>query len=280
MFIKMKKKKFETVVNDFGKEWKKFDNNYLSDNELQKIFNDYFYIFPKKYLKRDKVGIDLGSGTGRWAKFVAKRVKKLFLLEPSVEAISVSKKKLKLYKNITFINQEIKELNNKNLKFDFAYSLGVIHHLNYPNKAFKIINRKLKKDSPFLVYLYHNFEDNNKLYKSIWKLSEVLRYIISKSSFRTKSIICDLIAGIIYFPLAKFSLILSKLQFNIKNIPLNYYKDMPFYVMRNDSLDRFGTTYEKRYSKRDIIKLFKSNGFCNIEISSKQPYWCVVGYKK
>ena len=256
----MKKKKFEIVVNDFGKEWNKFDNDVLSDNELRKIFNDYFYIFPKKFLKKDKIGIDLGAGTGRWAKFVAKKVKKLFLLEPSVEAISVSKKKLRLLKNIIFINKEIKEL-KKNLKVDFAYSLGVIHHLNYPNKAFNIVNEKLKKGSPFLVYLYHNFEDNNKLYKLIWRLSELLRLFISKSNFKTKSVVCDLIAGVIYFPLAKLSLILSKLNFNIKNIPLNYYKDMPFYVMRNDSLDRFGTTYEKRYSKKDIVNYLRIMDF-------------------
>ena len=38
--------------------------------------------------------------------------------------------------------------------------------------------------------------------------------------------------------------------------------------MRNDSLDRFGTKYEKRYSKTDIIKLFKKAGFKNIKISN------------
>ena len=43
------KKKFEIVVNDFGKEWSKFDNEALSDNQLRKIFNDYFDIFPKKF---------------------------------------------------------------------------------------------------------------------------------------------------------------------------------------------------------------------------------------
>ena len=50
--------------------------------------------------------------------------------------------------------------------------------------------------------------------------------------------------------------------------------------MRNDSLDRFGTKYEKRYSKKNILELFKKTGFHNIKISTKEPYWCAVGYKK
>ena len=83
----MKKGNFKRVVNDFGKEWNKFDNNSLTDDQLHKIFNDYFHIFPKKFLNKQKIGIDLGSGTGRWAKFVAKKVKKLYLLEPSTEAM-------------------------------------------------------------------------------------------------------------------------------------------------------------------------------------------------
>ena len=40
-------------------------------------------------------------------------------------------------------------------------------------------------------------------------------------------------------------------------MPLNIYKNKSFYVMRNDSLDRFGTKYEKRYSKKNILELFK-----------------------
>ena len=52
------------------------------------------------------------------------------------------------------------------------------------------------------------------------------------------------------------------------------------FMMRNDALDRFGTKFEKRYSKKNIIKLFKETGFKNIKISSKSPYWCAIGYKK
>ena len=94
----------------------------------------------------------------------------------------VSKKKLKTFKNISYINQEIKDLNKKKYQFDFAYSLGVIHHLEYPNYAFRVVSSKLKKGSPFLVYLYHNFEENNELYKLIWKLSEQFRSFISNQN--------------------------------------------------------------------------------------------------
>ena len=49
--------------------------------------------------------------------------------------------------------------------------------------------------------------------------------------------------------------------------------------MRNDSLDRFGTKYEKRYSREEIISIFKKTGFKNVKISKYRPYWCAIGYK-
>ena len=270
--------KFENTVKDFGDEWEKFDNQDLDTIELKKIFKSYFYIFPKERFNKKKIGIDLGSGSGRWAKLVAPKVKKLYLLEPSGKAIEVSKK-LKFNKNVTYINKEIKDIDKIKKTFDFAYSLGVIHHLSYPEKAFKLIRSKLKKNSPFLVYLYHNFENNNFLYKIIWKLSEIFRKVISRQNFKVKSLICDLIAFFVYYPLSKISIIFDKMGINVDNFPLSYYRYKSFYIMRNDSLDRFGTKYEKRYSKADIIKLFKKAGFKNIKISNRRPYWCAIGYK-
>ena len=271
--------KFKNTVKDFGDEWEKFDNEKLETKQLNKIFNSYFHIFPKKKFSKKNIGIDLGSGSGRWAKFVAPKVKRLYLLEPSKKAIKVSQKKLNSNKNVNYINCEIKDINKINKNFDFAYSLGVIHHLSYPEKAFKLVRKKLKKNSPFLVYLYHNFEENNFLYKIIWNFSEIFRKIISRQNFFIKSIVCDLIAIFVYYPLSKLSIIFELLGLNIDNFPLSYYRNKSFYVMRNDSLDRFGTKYEKRYSKYDIIKLFKKAGFKNIKISNRRPYWCAIGYK-
>ena len=114
----------------------------------------------------------------------------------------------------------------------------------------------------------------------IWKLSEILRKFVCKKSFFTKSILCEIIALLIYFPLAKISYFLNLLNIDVKNIPLSIYKDKSFYIMRNDALDRFGTKYEKRYSTESIISLFNRTGFNNIKVSTTEPYWCVIGYKK
>ena len=50
--------------------------------------------------------------------------------------------------------------------------------------------------------------------------------------------------------------------------------------MRNDSLDRFGTIIEKRFSRKEIKKMMISSGLKNIKFSEKAPYWCAVGFKK
>ena len=80
------------VIKDFGSEWKNFDQSKLTENELINNFNQYFSVFPLHELDKKKEGFDLGCGSGRWAKLIAPRVKKLNCIEPSLEAIKVAKK--------------------------------------------------------------------------------------------------------------------------------------------------------------------------------------------
>ena len=110
------------------------------------------------------------------------------------------------------------------------------------------------------------------------KISDVLRKTISSQNFFIKSLLCDIIAIFVYLPLSRFSLIIEFFGLNIKNFPLSYYRNKSIYIMRNDLLDRFGTKYEIRYSKSDIVKLYKQAGL-KIKISNHRPYWCAVGFK-
>ncbi len=275
------KNTYKDVVKDFGEEWDTFDHINIAENDQIKIFNDYFKIFPWDEIdKKKSIGIDIGCGSGRWSKFVADNTKDLILLDPSVQALDVAKKNLNKKKNIRFLNQSVGEISLEDNSIDFAYSLGVLHHIPDIKSALKEINRILKPNAPFLVYLYYSFDNKPKFYKFIWMLTNPIRYFISKLPFKIKFVITFLIAIFIYFPFARISKLLKFFKLPYQNIPMWQYADLSFYIMKTDALDRFGTKVEKRYSRRQIIEILEESNFKEIKFSDAPPYWCAVAKKK
>ena len=268
------------MVKDFGNEWKRFDQSIVKKSELKDIFDQYFNIFPLKELNKNLVGFDLGCGSGRWAKFIAPKVKKLNCIDPSVEAISVAKKNLINFKNINYINSEVnKKILIKNSQ-DFGYCLGVLHHIPDTLNGIKICSMMLKKNAPFLIYLYYKFDNRNFLFKSFWKISDFLRLLICFLPFNIKKLFTDFLALLIYYPLAKLSYVIDKLGIKTSSMPLSFYKNKSFYTMRTDSLDRFGTKLEKRFTKSEIENLLSMSGFKDIKFSEKTPFWVATCRKK
>ena len=86
--------------------------------------------------------------------------------------------------------------------------------------------------------------------------------------------------SVFFYPARFIIFYLDKLKFNVKHIPLSYYKNLSFYTMRTDSRDRFGTYLEKRYSKKQIKIMLKKAGLHKIKFSKNAPFWCAVGFKK
>jgi ubiquinone/menaquinone biosynthesis C-methylase UbiE len=267
------------VIEDFGSEWVRFSNNIVKNQTQKKIFDQYFSIFPKNKLNKLNVGFDMGCGSGRWAYFVAPLVKKIYCIEPS-DAIYVAQEKLKKFKNCVYVKKQMINNGLKKNYFDFGYCLGVLHHIQNTQEGLNNCVKILKKNSPLLLYLYYDFENKNSIYKSVWKISNIFRITISSAPKIIKYLICDFIALTIYWPCAKFALIFDKLGINKKNIPLYFYKNLSFYHMRNDALDRFGTKVEKRYSRKKISLMMNIAGLNRIKFSKKEPFWCAIGYKK
>jgi len=267
------------VISDFGDEWLRFDQSNLSESELRGIFNEYFSIFPWEKINKESIGFDLGCGTGRWAKFVAPKVAELICVEPS-KAIEVAKDNLSKFKNCSFRNELLENLSIDDASMDFGYSLGVLHHIPNTQIALKQCTAKLRKGAPFLIYLYYRFDNKPLWYKAIWRLSEVLRFFISKLPKFLKFFITFFIALIIYFPLSRISLVFERLGFNVENFPLNAYRNLSFYTMKTDALDRLGTTLEQRFTKNEIYQMMTEAGLVNINFSNKKPYWCAIGFKK
>ena len=196
------------TVDSFGNEWNRFDQSFLDEEEALKIFNEYFSIFPWEKINKNSIGFDMGCGTGRWAKYVSERVGHLHCIDPS-DALEVAKKKLSNFNNITFLPSFIDNCELKHNSQDFGYSLGVLHHVPDTAKALESCILFLKKDAPFLIYIYYSFDNRGFIFKMIWFISNFFRLYISKLPNLFKNFLTDLIALIIYFPFSIYFLFIK-----------------------------------------------------------------------
>ncbi|AFZ20905.1 class I SAM-dependent methyltransferase [Allocoleopsis franciscana] len=268
------------VVEAFGDEWTRFDQSQLSESDQIEMFNSYFRIFPWSKLPNNAVGFDLGCGSGRWAKLVAPRVGRLDCIDPSTAALEVAKKNLSSYQNCQFHLASVDSIPLKDESADFGYALGVLHHIPNTETGIKCCVSKLKKGAPFLLYLYYRFDNRSWWFRQIWQASEMGRFFISRLPYAIRYFLSQIIALIVYLPLARTALILEKLGFDVDAIPLSFYRHRSFYVMRTDALDRFGTKLEKRFTKTEISQMMERAGLENLVFSDRAPYWCAVGYRK
>jgi ubiquinone/menaquinone biosynthesis C-methylase UbiE len=267
------------VVAGFGAEWERFDQASLNDGERDQIYADYFNIFPWDRLPEDAVGIDVGCGSGRWAKVTAKRVPRLVLMDASAQALGVARRNLADADNVTFLEASVGSIPCATGSLDFAYSLGVLHHVPDTRAAIGEIARVLKPGAPFLVYLYYAFDNQRMWYRLLWRISDIGRMVISALPHRPRHAICDVVAALVYWPLAFIARQVSRQGFRAEKWPLAYYRDKSFYCMRTDALDRFGTRLEQRFTRLEIRTLMERSGFQDIVFSDKAPFWCAVGYR-
>jgi SAM-dependent methyltransferase len=268
----------KNTVEGFGDEWSRFDQSDLPEDEQSLLFDEYFSVFPWKDISRESVGFDLGCGSGRWAKSVAPKVKKLICIDPS-NAIDIAKKNLSNFDNCEFESASVDDIPIDNNSMDFGYSLGVLHHVPDTEMGIKQCVEKLKKGSPLLLYLYYRFDNRPFWFRFIWSITDLLRKVISKMPYGLRYIFSQIIAVVVYFPLARTAFYLGKLNLNVSNFPLSSYKNLSFYTMRTDALDRFGTRLEQRFTRNEIKNMMENAGLENIKFSNSKPFWVAVGYK-
>lgn len=266
------------TVNSFGDEWARFDQSKLSPLAAQRAFDEYFAVFPWNKLSKDSIGFDMGCGSGRWAKLMAPRVGHLHCIDPS-SALEVAKAILSSTSNVTFHLASADDRPLLANSQDFGYSLGVLHHVPDTEGALRECVAMLKSGAPFQVYLYYAFDNRSFFFKMIWRLSELIRTVVCRLPISIKNWVTDVLAILVYYPLARVAKLAEYLNININSLPLSYYRNHSFYTMRTDARDRFGTPLEKRFSKNQIKKMMEDAGLTNIRFSDAAPYWCAVGEK-
>lgn len=265
------------LIDSFGLEWSTF--SYMDDYSsefLDRQFRAYtdrikFTEFNPDY----SIAADFGAGSGRWTERLAQYFSIIYALEPSEGAQKVLRTKFKNNPKVLLL-QETVGINSIPLEsIDLAVSLGVLHHVPDTGLAIKDISSRIKSGGTFLCYLYYKLDDKPLFYRIMFKLVNFARFFISRIPQSGKRTVAFLIAIFIYFPLARFSKLLNRFHINSSNFPLHHYANMPFIILANDALDRFGTRLEHRFDKTEILDMLKAADFdiSTLEFSKLEPFW-------
>ena len=273
----------QNVIDGFGHEWATFD---YAETKTAEALDAQFvaYCVPidlSAFNPSTSIAADFGAGSGRWSSRLVPYFSFIYALEPSDGASRVLKKKFSDDPKISVLQETVGVNSIPEESLDLAMSLGVLHHIPDTGLAIKDVSRSIKPGGFFLCYLYYDLEDKPMYYKMIFQGVNLVRRVISGLPQPLKRLSATIIAVLIYWPLARFSKFLEKLGRNTSNLPLHHYADMPFVMLANDALDRFGTSLEQRFSKVEITEMLSKAGFDlnTLKFSDAEPFWTFVVQK-
>lgn len=265
------------TVESFGDEWNRFSS--FSEEELKKAGDQYFDIVTEEMADKETVALDIGCGTGRWSRFLSPRVKFIEAVDPG-EAVRAAVPFTKPCGNIRVTQAGYGNLPFAKESFDFVFSLGVVHHLPDTAGAIKEAASMVKKNGWLLLYIYYSLDNRGFFFRFIFGMSDLVRRVVSKLPRALKFFVCEGIAIFVYLPFLLLTRLVRLFGGNAwRKVPLAYYVDKPWKVIRNDALDRFGTPLEKRFSKEEIASMLREAGMQDIRFSEEEPYWHVVARK-
>lgn len=266
------------VVKAFGEEWRKFAVH--NDESVRELRKEYFDIIDETIVNKNTYMIDIGCGSGRWTDYFTDKAGFIEAIDPS-DAILVADNMLGKNNNVRITKASVDTIPWGDETFDFGMSIGVLHHIPNTKQALIDCVKKIKKGGHFYVYLYYRFDNRGILFKTVFFISNILRLGISKLPGKLKKIVCDILAIFIYWPLSRFAGLLHKMNLHkpAKKIPLEPYHNKPFYNLRNDCLDRFGTKLEQRFLKYEIEDMMTEAGLSNIKFGEVSAFWHALGKK-
>jgi SAM-dependent methyltransferase len=267
----------QQVIDSFGHEWSAFD---YAESETDDALDTQFlaYCTPldlTQFDSKSSVAADFGAGSGRWASRLLPHFSLVYALEPSDGANNVLKNKFLKESRMKILQETVGVNSIPTRSLDFAMSLGVLHHIPDTGLAIKDVSSKIKTGGIFLCYLYYKLDNKPLYYRGLFWTSNSLRWVISRLPYALRRFITRVIASFVYLPMARTAKLLEKRGKNVSNFPLHHYANMPFVMLQNDALDRFGTRLEQRFSKKEITEMLGNAGFdlSTLKFSDVEPFW-------
>lgn len=253
------RKRVETM-NAFGYQWTTFLANFDDYREL-------FYSFVHPYISAEdfkgKRVLDIGCGSGRPASVVLHDGAEVIGVDIS-QAVETAYALSAWYPNFHAVQADASALPFKPC-FDFAYSVGVIQHIQRPGEVFKSAARVLSPGQRFVIWVYGKREW---WYKPI----DALRVVTTRlpySVVRTISWLCAIVSEL--FLLLPYRLIsaLPPTRRLAERMPGRIYASLPFRENVLGWFDRLAAPLTQYFSREDVERFYRDATFNRVEIHSR-----------
>jgi len=167
--------KNSNLKKSFGFQWKKWNNLQFESQNIGKPMEGVTRnLFEKStkfedQINKDKIFLDVGAGTGRFADLLLKNNNKVICLDVSSSVDQIQKNFIHKNKQLLVVQCDFENLPFKDESIDNAFSIGVLHHSKKPDFVFPEAYRVLKKEGSFAVSVYSKNSPYNFIGIFIWR---------------------------------------------------------------------------------------------------------------
>ena len=246
------------TANEFGYEWDIY-------REILPVHRIQFQNWIKPFEIDDFKGksfIDAGCGIGRNSYWPLKAgAKSCFAFDFDHRTVAVAKHNLKEFSNAEIKFQSIEDLSIEN-KFDIAFSIGVIHHLENPKLAVRNLYNTLKNNGVLILWVYA--QEGNELYLFFLKL---IRLITSRIPLPITRFVAKIATLFLWIFLRFFSY----------NKYLRMIKRFSFRHLESIVFDQFLPSIANYWTKEQVLGLIDELKFKNVNINHTNNYsWTII----
>lgn len=143
------------TADAFGWEWQEFSELHdLATYEAQ--FLDWIHPIQADFFQ-GKVVLDAGCGMGRFSLVSSCFGAETVLAVDASEAVDAARKNAGPFANVHLIQGDIHRLplrRGEDAQVDFAFSIGVLHHLDDPQAGFNALIRHLRAEGSIFAWVY------------------------------------------------------------------------------------------------------------------------------